>query len=123
MIPAEQRKAHIQMAIDLDPSEIIIVRQERVEVDGAYKSTPRKLPSQKVRIFRQSQRQVNRNRELAGKNYVLEQFMLASAEGDVKSDDTFEHALYGAFRVAEVVPSISQQTICGYQVRIEKVET
>jgi len=124
MVTAEERKAHIDSLIAMDPIFITITRTTLVEQDGAYTTYESTLPEQTARIFRKEP-PAEVIAEL-GREFRTQFELLVPAEGDIKADseneDVFTHPMYGELKVIKAIPSIVQGTVCGYQATVEKVK-
>jgi len=125
MVSPEARKAHIQALIDMNPTEIVIRRVERVEADGAYTTTETTLPPQQVRIFRDAGTNDSVVVTEAGVEYRTDYFMLAPAGADIRADvntrDSFTNEI-GQFEVVDVIPSVVKGIVCGYQCQLVRVK-
>ena len=125
MISPEKRKRDILSTIELNPTNIIIKNNEKVEKDGAFEEIEI-LKELTVRIYNQKQSEVKISSDTKGTSYISRKYgMLMDHTVDLKVDSrkSIEFTcIYGKLRVLAIYPQISKGEICGYQCDLERID-
>lgn len=120
------RRNQTQWNINQNPTEIIISRTEKIEIEGHFENSKNEVGPFKVRIFQKKQGTTKDESNLGGtKKTDTNWGLIADYMADIKSGpnvvDEFEIPVLGHFKITGIMPQVVSGQIVSFQVDLEKV--